>query len=103
MNNKIKKICCEEAEMKRFFKHNKELVDGLKVLMFHLENEENVSAFRTCIHLKGYNFEKLSNSELYSVRIIPKMRKTKERMLLVVVNEIGNEIEIRDINNKHYK
>ena len=89
--------------MKRFFGHNKELVDGLKVLMNHLMKEENVSAFSTCIYLKGYNFEKLSNSELYSIRIIPKMRKTKERMILVVVNDIGNEIEIREINNKHYK
>ena len=103
MNNKIKKICCEEAEMKRFFKHNKELVDGLKVLMFHLEKEENVSSFHTRVYLKGYNFEKMSNSELYSIRIIPKMRKAKERMLLVVVNDIGNEIEIREINNQHYE
>jgi len=31
------------------------------------------------------------------------MRKAKERMLLVVVNDIGNEIEIREIDNKHYE
>lgn len=88
--------------MEKFFDYNKDLVEGLKVLIFLLENEDSLDSFYLKDYLKGYNLEKLTNRTDYSLRIIPKKMKSKKRMVLIKVNEVGDSIEIIDIND-HYK
>ena len=88
--------------MEKFFAHNRDLVEGLKVLMFLLNTEEKLDNFYNKEYLKGYNLEKLTNSANYSIRIIPKKAKSKKRMLVIKENETGNSIEIVEISD-HYK
>lgn len=88
--------------MEKFFAHSKELVEGLKVLMVLLETEDKLDNFFSKEYLRGYNLEKLTNSVNYSLRIIPKKMKSKKRMIVIKVNEVGDSIEIIDIND-HYK
>ena len=88
--------------MERFFAHDKALVEGLKVLVILLKNEEKLDNFYYKDYLKGYNLEKLTNSVNYSLRIIPKKMKSIKRMIVFKVNESGDSINIVDISD-HYK
>ena len=47
--------------MGRYFDHNKDLVEGLKVLVYLLKHEERLDNFYLKDYLKGYNLEKLTN------------------------------------------
>jgi len=88
--------------MDRFFGHNKKLVEGLKVLMVLLKYHNSINDFYSMNALSGYNLEKLTNRDEYSIRIIPKKRKSQERMLIIKIDKSGTEIKILEIN-KHYK
>lgn len=88
--------------MKKFFAYNDDLIEGLKVLVLLLNKEEKLDNFFKKEYLKGYNLEKLTNSVCYSLRIIPKKKKSKIRMIIFKVNEVGDSINIIDIND-HYK
>lgn len=101
-NNSIKKICTEEKSMESFFKHDKVLIEGLQVLIQILENEDSIFDFNTKEYLRGYNFEKITNSDKMSLRIIPKKRKRKERMIIFVISNDGKSICIEEINNHNY-
>ena len=102
-NKKIEEICNNEKKMESFFKHDKLLIDGLKVLMIHFDLLDSIYDFWTIEALKGYNLEKITNSDKLSIRIIPKKRKKKERMILISINQNGDTIEIIEINNHDYK
>ncbi len=101
-NNKIKDICELEEEMDKFFSHNKLLIDNLKVLMFHLERIENINELRNAAFI-GYNYEKVEGSKnKYSLRIVPKRRKSEYRMY-VEPQEKGIKINIITIDKHKYR
>lgn len=103
-NNKIERQCNQQAEMKKLFSNDKSLVEGLQTLMTLLAEMDNIDVFGKDGMLKGYNLERVIGSKngAYSIRIIPKMRKSHWRMFLIPTDD-GIEIEIIDINKHDYK
>ena len=89
--------------MEAFFKHDKNLIEGLKTLMTLLENQDSIFDFKSFQYLQGYNLEKIVNSDKLSLRIIPKRRKKKERMILFTISDDGSSICIVEINDHSYK
>ena len=102
-NSKIEKICTKIKNMDDFFGHDKMLVEGLQALMTFLDNEKSIYDFKEKVYLKGYNLEKITNSDKMSLRIIPKKNKRKERMILFTTNSDGSAICIVEINDHNYK
>lgn len=88
--------------MIKYFDYDESLVEGLKVLIILIENEEKLDNFYIKMYLKGYNLEKLTNSRYHSLRIIPKKVKSKMRLIIFKINEVGDSIEIVEISD-HYK
>ena len=101
-NNRIEKVCNDVEVMDKYFSHNKDLIEAFKVLMFIIETEERLDNFYIKEYLKGYNLEKLTNRVNYSLRIIPKKAKSKMRLIIFKINEVGDSIEIIEISD-HYK
>lgn len=102
-NAKLKRLFEDEAEMKKQLK-NRDLVEGLKVLINHFESEESIYDFLDKSYLKGYNFEPIVNSKvknLYSIRIVPKKDKFKERIIILKISSDGRKIEIYDLDKNH--
>jgi len=100
-NKKIEKICNDEDEMQRYFKNDKLLVENLKTLLFHFDSVDSIYVFNSVPYLKGYNLEKITNKNSYSLRIVPKMKKRKDRIVLIVISDDGKEIEIIGIDSEH--
>lgn len=100
-NKKIEKKCNDENEMKKYFKNDKLIVENLQALLFHFDNENSIYDFNTIIYLLGYNLEKITNSKYYSMRIVPKKNKRKNRIILLIVSDDGKEIEIVDFDDEH--
>lgn len=100
-NKKIEKICNDINEMQRYFKNDKLLVDNLIALLFHFDSVESIYDFNSTPYLKGYNFEKITNTNNYSLRIVPKMNKRKDRIILLIISGDGKEIEIIGIDSEH--
>lgn len=103
-NNKIERQCNQQSEMKKLFSNDKSLVEGLQALMTLLAEMDNIGVFGKDGMLKGYNLERVIGSKngAYSIRIIPKMRKSHWRMFFIPTDD-GIEIEIIDINKHDYK
>lgn len=101
-NNRIERLCNDENQMEKEFNHNKELIDGLQALMILLEKLDNI--FDIMKFVPGYNLEKVTGSKnnAYSIRIIPKKRKSPYRMYLIPYSE-GIEINIQKIDAHEYK
>ena len=89
--------------MESFFGHDKLLIEGLQILMTFLKNEDSIDDLNNKIYLKWYNLENINNSNKLSLRIIPKKRKRKERVILFVADDIGSSICILEINDHNYK
>lgn len=100
-NNRLKKICNDENEMQRFFKNDKLLIDNLKSLLYLFDSLDTIYDFSERNYLKGYNLEKIVDSEYYSIRVVPKKDKRKARVILFIISDNGREIEIIDINKEH--
>lgn len=84
-NKEIEKLCSSEKEMDKFFDYNQELVMCLKTLIDLLESIDNIDLMYS---YQGYNYEKiLGTSDKYSLRIIPKKRKSPYRLYLKVVTK----------------
>lgn len=100
-NKEIEKLCSSEKEMDKFFDHNQELVMCLKTLIDFLELLDNIDLMM--YSYQGYNYEKiLGTSDKYSLRIIPKKRKSPYRLYLKRSNQ-GGEIELIKIDKHKYK
>ena len=101
-NKYTQRICNDEKEMDAFFDHNKALVEGLKVLMTIFNHEQNISCFHE-ERYKGYEFEPVEGEKnKYSIRIIPKKRKSSYRLYLEPTNH-GIEIKIIKIDKHKYR
>lgn len=99
-NNEIEKLCSSEKEMNKFFNHNKELVMYLKDLISMLESINNIDLMR---NFPGHNYEKVQGTiDKYSLRIIPKKKKSLYRLYLKRCNQ-GIEIEIIKIDKHKYR
>ena len=102
-NKQIEKLCSLSAEMEAFFSHDKKLINGLQTLMGFFDQVTNLHEFAVAPYLKGYNLEKVKGTENdYSIRIIPKKRKSNYRMYLTTTNN-GIEITIIKIDRHTYK
>lgn len=103
-NNKVERQCNQTSEMNKLFSYDSNLVEGLQVLMELFAHVKDISAFDKNGMLGGYNLEKVKNSSIgaYSIRIIPKKRKSDWRMFLIPT-DCGIQIEIIDINRHDYK
>lgn len=103
-SKKIEDVCTNEKKMKSFFKNEKGLIEGLEVLISLLDNIDSIYEFWKNELYKGYNLEKIKNtSGLFSIRIIPKKKKYKERMILISMNDNGSKIQIIDIIDHNYE
>ncbi|MBP5446326.1 MAG: hypothetical protein J6Y28_09165 [Acholeplasmatales bacterium] len=100
-NKKIEKLCNDVNEMQRYFKNDKLLIENLKVLLFHFGSVDTIYDFNAKAFLKGYNLEKIVGTKYYSIRIVPKINKRKDRMIIIIVSDDGKEIEIVDIDSEH--
>lgn len=100
-NKKLEKICNDEKEMRKYFNNDKMLIENLQALLFLFDNEDSIYNFSNKIYLKGYNFEKITNTKFYSMRIVPKKDKRKNRIILLIVSSDGKEIEIIDFDDEH--
>ena len=101
-NNRIERLCNDENQMEREFDHDKDLIEGLQTLMILFGQFDNIFDFIK--FLPGYNLEKVTGSKnnAYSIRIIPKKRKSPYRMYLIPYSE-GIEINIQKIDAHEYK
>lgn len=100
-NKQLENIFNDEEEMKKYFKNDIMLVNGLKALMFLFDSEDCIYDFNKKDYLKGYNLEKITDSKYHSIRVVPKKDKKKERIILLIVSEDGKKIEIVDIDKNH--
>lgn len=101
-NQQIEKLCNRKEEMEKFFSHDKTLVNNLQTLMGLFDVFKNINEFYKP-YFRGYNLEKVEGTEnKYSIRIIPKMRKSSYRMYLES-SEKGVKITIIKIDKHTYK
>lgn len=100
-NKKIEKICNDEVEMKKYFGYDTLLVESLMALLHHFDSMDSIYDFKTVPYLRGYNFEKIENTNNYSLRIVPKKDKRKDRIILFIISNDGKEIEIVEIDSEH--
>ena len=100
-NNKLEKIFNDENEMKKYFKNDKLLVNGLQALIFHFDRVDSIYDFINIDYLKGYNLEKIKDLNYYSIRVVPKKNKRKDRVILLVISSDGKNVEIIDIDSEH--
>lgn len=101
-NNRIERLCNDENQMEKEFNHNKDLIEGLQILMILFDQFDNIFDFKKC--LPDYNLEKVrgSKNNAHSIRIIPKKRKSPYRMYLIPYKD-GIEINIQKIDAHEYK
>ena len=101
-SKRIEEVCRIKEKMDDFFDHDKSLVINLQILIDLIDLESNIFNFKKPYY-KGYNFEKCEGTKnKYSLRIIPKKRKSNYRMFLEPTDG-GVEIEIVSINRHKYK
>jgi len=93
-NKQLEKIFNDEEEMKKYFKNDIMLVNGLKTLMFLFDSEDCIYGFNKKDYLKGYNLEKIIDSKYHSIRVVPKKDKKKERIILLIVSEDGKKLKL---------
>ncbi len=100
-NKQLEKIFNDEEEMKKYFKNDIMLVNGLKALVFLFGSEDSIYEFNKKDYLKGYNLEKITDSKYHSIRVVPKKDKKKERIILLIVSDDGRNVKIVEIDKDH--